>query len=237
MASGFDSYAKEYRDIIDRVSGLSGEKYEFFIRFRVERIKNKLAKTGAGTQIQRILDLGCGIGVAAEVLKAAFPLAAITGIDSSQECIAEARRLQLSYAEFIHGNCEALPVADSSVDLVYSNGVFHHIIPAQRPQVLRELFRIVRPAGQIFIFENNPANFLMMRAMAKNPFDAGIRAISPKELLAPLKSIGFRILQVGYYFFFPHFLGFLRRSEPMLEGLPLGAQYFIWAERPDKKSS
>ena len=123
-----------------------------------------------------------------------------------------------------------MPLAEGSIDLVYSNGVFHHILPENRVVALRELYRVVRPSGHIFIFENNPLNPLMMRAMAKSPLDANAHALKARELARLISDSGFFLLKTGYYFLFPHFLRFLRWIEPLVERLPLGAQYFVWAK-------
>ncbi len=233
-AKEFDSYAKEYRDIINRTSHISGEEYEFFIRFRISRMKRKLSFSGNNSGVCRILDLGCGIGASAETLEVEFPQAAITGVDSSQESIAIARSRKLPRTEFLCGTAESMPLADASADLVYCNGLIHHTSPERRPALLRELFRVVRPKGQIFIFENNPANPLMMWAMTKYPFDKDAKPVAVRQLLLLVKSAGFLPLETVYYFFFPHCLRFLRWAEYALERLPFGAQYFVWATRPDK---
>lgn len=231
MVDIFDSYAKEYREIVNRVSRISGENYEFFIRFRISRMKRKLITAGVFQEIRRVLDLGCGIGAAEKILEDEFPGAVIAGVDSSCESVAEAGRQVLSRTQFFLSSAEALPVKDKGIDLVYSNGLFHHIPPQQRVMVLRELSRVVRPGGQIFIFENNPANPLMMRAMKDNPFDINARAVAPRELSGLAECHGFKLLQIAYYFFFPRCLRIFRRSEHLLEWLPFGAQYFIWAMR------
>lgn len=231
MANEFGSYARQYPEIINFTSGLTGEKYEFFIRFRVSLMKRKLTKAGTCIGIHRILDFGCGIGAAGDILEEAFPQTIIVGVDSSEKSVIEAYHRGLSRTDFICGEGEALPLANASVDLVYSNGVFHHTPLDRRGAALYELSRVVKPNGQVFIFENNPANPLMMRAMAKSPLDATAQAITPRELSSLVENCGFRILQTAYYFLFPHCLRFLRWSEPVFERLPLGAQYFVWAVR------
>ena len=46
-----------------------------------------------------------------------------------------------------------------------------------------------------------------------------------------LDAAGFRRLATEYRVFFPRALGWLRRLEPVLTGLPLGAQYFVSGRR------
>ncbi len=235
MVNEFDPYASKYREVINSACCASGEDYDFFIRFRVERIKRKLIESGTSINNLRIFDLGCGIGVAERILREQFNDAIIFAADPSSESIAEARRQGLSGIEFICASGEELPLDDHSIDLIYSNGVFHHAPPENRSAVLRELCRILKPGGQVFISENNPANPLMMQAMAKNPFDLNTRAIRPGDLAALVSESGFSCVKVFYYFWFPHWLRFLRWSESVLEWVPFGAQYFVWAKRVNIK--
>lgn len=233
-AKEFDSYAQEYRDIINRTSHISGEEYEFFVRFRILRMKRKLSLSAENAGALRILDLGCGIGASAEILEEEFPEATIIGVDSSQESVTIALRRELPRAKFLCCAAESMPLNEASVDLVYCNGLIHHTSLERRPALLQELFRVVRPKGQIFLFENNPANPLMMWAMTKYPFDKEAKPVAARKLRNLVKSSGFLPQETVYYFFFPHCLRFLRWTEYGLERLPFGAQYFIWATRPDK---
>ena len=47
--------------------------------------------------------------------------------------------------EFLLGEAEALPLADASVDLVISNGVFN--LCPDKPRVLDEVFRVMKTGG------------------------------------------------------------------------------------------
>ena len=228
MITDFDPYAQDYRETINRVSVPAGEDYEFFIAFRCARMKRKLAQENRIGQFS-ILDLGCSIGAASRFLLSAFPGSSVIGIDPSAASIACARQQELpSGNRFLQATAQEIPLPDGSIDLVYSNGIFHHMAESSWSQAFAELRRVLRPRGHIFIFENNPANPLMRRAMRQNPFDLGTSPIPPSRLAA--QSAGLKVRQTGYYFFFPHVLRFLRPMEPMLEWLPLGAQYFIWAQ-------
>ena len=79
---------------------------------------------------ERALDLGCGAGF--DTLMAARRVGItgkVIGVDMTPEMIAKARTnaeiLGLANVEFVLGEIETLPLADSSVDLVISNGVFN----------------------------------------------------------------------------------------------------------------
>ena len=101
---------------------------------------------------QTVLDLGCGAGF--DTLLAARRVGAsgkVIGVDMTPEMIAKARTnaslLGVTNVAFIQGAIEALPLPDSSVDLVISNGVFN--LCPDKPRVLREVFRVLKPGGRL----------------------------------------------------------------------------------------
>lgn len=105
-----------------------------------------------------VLDLGAGGGF--DVFIAARkvgPAGRAIGVDMTPEMIALARRNAAAYrertgldnAEFRLGEIEHLPVADSSVDVVISNCVIN--LSPDKPQVYREIARVLRPGGRIAV--------------------------------------------------------------------------------------
>ncbi len=101
---------------------------------------------------QTVLDLGCGAGF--DSLLAARrvgPSGKVMGVDMTFEMIAKARSnaesLSVINIELLLGEVEALPLADSSVDLVISNGVFN--LCPEKPRVLSEVFRVLKPNGRL----------------------------------------------------------------------------------------
>jgi ubiquinone/menaquinone biosynthesis C-methylase UbiE len=228
MTTDFDKYASEYREIINDVSRISGERYEYFINLRIGLMKEKVAGKLPNLHI---LDFGCGIGTTEIFLKKAFPHAEIWGVDSSPASIEAAQGLELPNVTFLVQNAGTLPFTNGHFDLIYSNGTFHHIERERHAEVVRELSRVLQKEGELFIFENNPCNPFMMRAMVKNPFDRGATALAPSYLGKALKDTGFRVDAVNYYFFFPRCLSLLRVAEKYLRWLRMGAQYFIWATK------
>jgi len=228
----FDKYAGDYRDIINRVASISGEQFEFFIQLRLGLVKERVAEKSGSREPMRILDFGCGTGTTEKYLKSLFPGALISALDSSAESIRVAREMGLGEVTFIHADGFELPFPDGFFDLIYSNGTYHHIDPAHHEKFLREMYRVCRYGGDLFIFENNPGNPLMMRAMKKNPFDAGVAAIYPRRMREMTVAAGFTCKEIGYYFFFPRFLRFMRWTEKWLRRVPVGAQYFLWAIKP-----
>ncbi len=101
---------------------------------------------------QTVLDLGSGAGL--DSLLAARkvgPTGKVIGIDFAPEMIQKARRnaeaVRVTNAEFRQGEADALPVADGTVDVVISNGVFNLCL--DKPKVLAEAFRALRSGGRL----------------------------------------------------------------------------------------
>jgi SAM-dependent methyltransferase len=225
----FDEYAHNYRDIINKVSRLSGEEYEFFIELRLDLMRAKLAAIGAAPS--SALDFGCGTGKTELYMEQSFTSVAIRGVDMSLDCIRAARELPVTRTIFDVLDSDYLPYGDSIFDLIYTNGTIHHIPREKHSDVLSELYRVLRPGGHVFIFENNPLNPLMMRAMRKNPFDTDAKVVYPDYLRNITEQAGFFLQCVNYYFFFPRALRMLRSFEKYLAHVPLGAQYFLWCTK------
>jgi arsenite methyltransferase len=103
---------------------------------------------------ERVLDLGSGAGT--DALVAALqvgPSGAVTGIDMTPEMLEKARagaaRMALESVVFVEGEAERLPFADTSFDVVISNGVVD-LIP-DKDAVFSELFRVLVPGGRLQI--------------------------------------------------------------------------------------
>jgi SAM-dependent methyltransferase len=104
----------------------------------------------------RVLDIGCGTG--ALLIELAKAGAHVTGMDTFEEAggvdrdIAEAR-LRESHvtAPLLTATAGHLPFKDEAFDIGVNIGMLEHIPPDVRPGVLREMFRVIRPGGCLFL--------------------------------------------------------------------------------------
>jgi SAM-dependent methyltransferase len=123
-------------------------------------------------------------------------------------------------------------VPGAAIDLAFSNGVFHHIRPADRPSTIDYIYRALRPGGIFALWENNPWNPGTRYVMSRIPFDRDTTPLSASETRGLLRAGGFEILRTDYLFVFPRFCSWFRALEPRLSGLPLGAQYQVLCRKP-----
>jgi ubiquinone/menaquinone biosynthesis C-methylase UbiE len=102
------------------------------------------------------VDLGCGPGYLAVEMAREAPELHVTGVDLSDEMLAEAedyaRRHDMDQAvSFRKGDVQQIPFADGSVDLVVSTLSLHHW--GDPVAVLNEVARVLRPGGSFLIFD------------------------------------------------------------------------------------
>jgi len=167
----FDRSA-EYDAMLDRGLRLSGENRHYFAHGRIDDLQRQLP---AGFAPRRILDFGCGLGDTTKLLAERFPTATAVGIDTAANA--------LEHARLTHGGErvrfeQGMPPGDRSYDLCFVNGVFHHIEPFRRLEVVASIRASLVPGGWFAFFENNPWNPGTRLVMRRIPFDRDARPIS-----------------------------------------------------------
>jgi ubiquinone/menaquinone biosynthesis C-methylase UbiE len=115
-------------------------------------VSEHVRRMGGADQV-RLLDIGCGTGRTLHQLASAHPTMRLHGCDLSPAYIKMARRRLAHVDELTLAveNGEALPWADDTFDVVTSTYMFHELPRNARRNVVREMFRVVKPGGLVVL--------------------------------------------------------------------------------------
>lgn len=222
----FDRFANSYHDELNSALAATGADSAFFAEGRIQWLAQCLAKLGE--KPRRAMDYGCGTGSTTPLLSSILGIEQVVGVDVSPRIIETARA---KYAtEHVHFSPVAECAPPGNLDLVYCNGVFHHIPKPQRFAALEYIGRSLHREGYFALWENNPWNPGTQYVMSKCSFDKDAETLSVFEATKLLREAGFTIYSVDFIFVFPEFLKTLRPLEPFLCKLPFGAQYQVLAQ-------
>jgi SAM-dependent methyltransferase len=142
----------------------------------------------------RVLDLACGPGLYARRFAAGHPEREVVGLDLSwpmlRSAIRKAADEGLENVRFVHGNAQALPFREASLDVANCCGALH-LFP-DIPGVLRELSRVIRPTGRfsMAVSLRGSGRLAGLRGTFAKTF-LGLHSFSREELEALLDEAGF----------------------------------------------
>jgi malonyl-CoA O-methyltransferase len=142
----------------------------------------------------RILDVGCGPGRASAALKARWPKAQVLALDLAFPMLIEAKKhvgwLRPKFQR-VNADARALPLADGSVDLLYSNLCIQWV--TDLPALFAEWRRVVAPGGMVLLSTFGPQTLHELRgAFAAVDDDPHV---SP---FAPIQTLGDALLASGF---------------------------------------
>lgn len=216
---------EDYRAELDRAYGVFGS-YDYFRRIKAELLRERL---DGDVDPARILDVGAGDGTLMAMLGVGDeaicldpdPAMAAQRVESARSCV------------FLQASGVHLPIRDAAMHAVVASCVFHHMSREDLDRCLRDMLRVLRPGGQLFVFEHNTYNLPVMLFLRHCvPIDRDATFIGSRELARRVAAAGFAEVRFRYFCFFPGFLGALRRLERYLGWLPLGGQFVLQARKP-----
>jgi SAM-dependent methyltransferase len=113
----------------------------------------RAAEAVAG-RLDRVLEIGCGTGEYTRPLAAATP-ATVIAVDVTPAALLLARPDLAANVRLVAADVECLPFPDCSFDAVVGNAILHHL---RLGRAVREIMRVVRPAGALAFAEPNMLN-------------------------------------------------------------------------------
>jgi ubiquinone/menaquinone biosynthesis C-methylase UbiE len=131
--------------------------YDPFTRLiGIESAHRKLADQAALESAERVLEIGCGTGNLALLVKRVRPQLEVVGLDPDPKALARAARKARRAGvplELDRGFADELPYADGSFDRVLSSLMFHHLEADLRSASLRQVVRVLRPGGSLHLMD------------------------------------------------------------------------------------
>ena len=225
--SFFDEFAADYDAALGEGLSVTGEQKDYFAHGRIAWLARCLR--ALGERPRHVLDYGCGTGSSSKLALDLLKPESVVGVDNSVRSLEIARQVCDS------SNFEFLPPEDyapaEKLDLVYCNGVFHHIPIDQRADALEYLFNHLKPGGLFSLWENNPWNPGTRLVMSRIPFDRDAITLNCFQAWRLLRA-RFEIIRTDFLFIFPRVLRSLRSVEPHLSRLPLGGQFQVLCRKP-----
>lgn len=152
---------------------------------------------------ETVLDLGSGGGI--DVIlsaKRVGPTGTAYGVDMTDEMLAlaqqNAREAGVTNVHFLKGVIEQIPLPAASVDVVISNCVIN--LSVDKPAVLAEIGRVLRPGGRIGITDVVAEDELTPAERAERGSYVGCiaGALSKSEYEAGLDAAGFEHISVEF---------------------------------------
>jgi SAM-dependent methyltransferase len=225
MTHLFDTYGKEYQEVVQSSIDFSGLSYEFVTVAKADIMRAVIAARFGPDAKPSALDVGCGIGVLHRYIRDRF--ARLCAVDVSTACLEQAARANPGVDYRAYTGAE-LPFATGEFDFAYAICVLHHVPPADWLGFMREMARVVRPGGVLCIIEHNPLNPLTQLSVRRCEFDRDAVLLPARRTARLMARAGLSAVESRYFLLLPSAAAVARAIERRLARLPLGAQYIAY---------
>jgi ubiquinone/menaquinone biosynthesis C-methylase UbiE len=141
-AAGYDWFLPLYDPFVKLLGG--------------DRARRALVDQAAIRSSDRVLEIGCGTGTLATLVKQLYPDVDVVGLDPDPKALARARHKAQRAAvsiQFHQGFSQDLPYPDESFDRVFSSFMFHHLNSDVKLKTFCEVRRVLRPGGVLHLLD------------------------------------------------------------------------------------
>jgi len=157
----------------------------------------------------RVLDVGCGTGTLATLIKRLHSDVDVVGLDPDPKALARAKRKAARLGtsiQFDEGFGDSLPYPEASFDHVVSSFMFHHLPTQEKEKTLREVGRVLKPRGEFHMLdfegpEDAPhgllAHFRRSRDRLKDNSEGRVLSLFRQAGFANVKNVGHRAILFG----------------------------------------
>ena len=199
----FNKIAQEY-DYLNDLMSFGMQKF----------VKQKAIQCLNIKEHDNVIDLCCGTGDLARIIKKIQPLACVVGIDFSENMLDIAKD-KSSDIKYFQGDVTNLPYEDNSFDIAVMGFGLRNIHNAEK--AVEEVHRILKPNGQFLHLDFGKKNFcskiydiltpFIIRNFTKNtlPYKYLIESKrifpTPEELIKDFESKGFKLIKEKSFLF------------------------------------
>ena len=154
----------------------------------------KLIRLGGTQAIGRVLEIGCGRGVGADIALGDFGATSVDAFDLDPKMVKQAKCYLNKHGDKAHvwvGDASAISARDSTYDAVLDFAIIHHV-PEWR-LAIREIQRVLKPGGYFYgeevlrAFIDHPIARRLFMHPQDDRFDAA-------EFTNELESVGFKVI-------------------------------------------
>lgn len=141
----------------------------------------------------KILDVGCAAGRDTKILNdLGFE---VVGADLSEKLLAVAEKKNPSI-KFVLADIRKLPFPDENFAGVWANAVFHHLEKKDMIPALKELFRVLKKDGVLFLSTKSGRGVWKGKDQLSVGMEREFTLLSHSELGGLLKTVGFKKLSL-----------------------------------------
>lgn len=159
MATILRDWSYRYQWLYDAIAQISSVAVGGEARFRQLALQGLTIDSST-----KILDLCCGSGQATKFLVQYSDN--VTGLDASPLSLKRAQN-NVPQAEYVEAFAEEMPFPDNQFDLVHTSVAMHEMQPEQLQQILKEVYRILKPGGVFAVVDfHAPTNWLFWPGIA-----------------------------------------------------------------------
>lgn len=197
----FDAIADEYQDELPQYY------QDYLLRRKMAFILEYCSKI----QCRRGLDVGCGLAKYAEYLNR-HGVPRVVGVDLAFRNVINSRERTSAAVQTFCTSATVLPFKTGTFDFAYCINVIHHVVDRDlQARAVREMIRVVRPRGLVFLFDlsmRNPLFSLYLNHVFPRlrQIDDGTELFFNSEHVLEFISDQARLVDIDYYSFIPDFL-------------------------------
>ncbi len=172
----------------------------------VSRLRKDMLAQMGDLNGKRILDVGCGTGTMAILIKKKFPVAEVVGLDGDLQILAIARsKAERPKVEirFEQGMSFGLPYPDGSFDFVLTSVMLHHLNKEDKQKTARKMYRALCSGGRLLGADLGESRGFFGKIL--RPFLRHLERVADNldgSLIMLLENAGFKnYKEMGRYFF------------------------------------